>query len=224
VNGHRYVAAHGRIVDLVADLDDDLTIPATPGWSLLDLLAHLAGAAHDLATLDVEDWSLDSWTSAQVAARRGRRRAEILAEWADAVPGAAAVIDVPAASGLDEAFDRMPIIDATGHEGDIREATGGTATIDPADWAIIGPHREAMLGFLIAEAGAPTLRVRTPEGDDWVLGEGEVATTVTMPRDELWRSLMGRRTRATVAAHDWSGDPEPYLAVWVGGTWSWPEA
>ena len=224
VNGHRYLAAHARIVELVAPLDDDLRIPATPGWSLLDLLAHLAGAAHDLARLDVVAWSLDEWTAAQVAERRGRSRAEVLAEWAEHAPAAAAVVDDPAAVGLDDAFARMPVIDATGHEGDILEAVGRSASIDPADWAIIGPHREVMLGYLVAAAGLAPLRVRTPEGDDWTLGGEEPATTVELSRDELWRSLMGRRPRAVVAGYAWTGDPDPYLAIWVGGTWSWPEA
>ena len=222
MNGHRYLAAHARVVALVEPLDDDLAIPATPGWSLLDLLAHLAGAATDLAAHDVDDWSLDEWTAAQVAARRGRDRATILGEWETAAAGAAAVVDDPAAFDLDEAFARMPIIDTTGHEGDILEAIGRPATIDALDWAVIAPHREAMLGLLVAESGVAPLRVRTPEGDDWMLGGDVPATTVTMPRDELWRSLMGRRTRAVVAAYDWSGDPDPYLAIWVGGTWSWP--
>lgn len=222
MNGRRYLAAHARVVDLVASLDDDLPIPATPGWSLLDLLAHLAGAAHDLDRRDLAAWSLDEWTAAQVALRRGRSRAEVLAEWAEHAPGAALVVDDPAAAGVDEAFARMPIIDTTGHEGDILEAVGRPATIDPADWAIIGPHREVMLGFLVAGAGLPPLRVRTPEGDDWVVGGSDPVTTVDLGRDELWRSLMGRRSRAVVEHYAWSGDAEPYLAVWVGGTWSWP--
>ena len=223
MNGHRYLAAHARVVDLVAPLPDDLAIPATPGWSLLDLLAHLAGAAHDLDRRDVEDWSFDDWTAGQVAARRGRSRAEVLAEWAEHAAGAAAVVDDPGAAGLDEAFDRMPIIDTTGHEGDIVEATGGRATIAPADWAIIGPHREAMLGYLVAEAGLAPLRVRTPEGDDWILGGAAPGATVELSRDELWRSLMGRRPRAVVEGYSWTGDADAYLAIWVGGTWSWPE-
>lgn len=224
VNGHRYLAAHARIVDLVAPLDDGLVIPATPGWSLLDLLAHLAGAAHDLARVDVDLWSLDEWTAAQVEARRGMGRDDVLAEWAEHAAAAAAVVDDPTGVGLDEAFARMPIIDATGHEGDILEAIGRPASIDAADWAIIGPHREMMLGYLVAEAGLPPLRVRTPEGDDWTLGGDAPGTTVELSRDELWRSLMGRRPRTVVERYAWTGDPEPYLAIWVGGTWSWPEA
>jgi len=222
VNGHRYLAAHERILELLGPLDDGLPIPATPGWSLLDLLAHLAAAAHDLAEVDVDLWSLDEWTAGQVAARRGRSRAEVLAEWAEHAPAAARVVDDPAAVGLDEAFARMPIIDATGHEGDIREALGRPATIDPADWAIIGPHREVMLGFLVAGAGLPPLRVRTPEGDDWVVGGTYPEASVELGRDELWRSLMGRRSRAAVEGYAWTGDAEAYLAIWVGGTWSWP--
>lgn len=223
MNGHRYLAAHARILDLVAPLDDHIAIPATPGWSLLDLLAHLAGAATDLAGHDLDAWSLDEWTAGQVAARRGRSRAAILEEWAAAAPAAAAVVDDPIGIGLDEAFARMPIIDATGHEGDIREAIGLPATIAPEDWAIIGPHREVMLGFLLAAADVPPLRVCTPEGDDWCLGGPTPGARLDLPRDELWRSLMGRRPRAVVETYSWSCDPAPYLAVWVGGTWSWPE-
>jgi hypothetical protein len=172
----------------------------------------------------VAAWSLDDLGRGPLVERRGWTRAEVLAEWAEHAPSAAAVVDDPAAAGLDEAFARMPVIDATGHEGDILEAVGRSASIDPADWAIIGPHREVMLGFLVASAGLAPLRVRTPEGDDWTLGGDAPSTTVELPRDELWRSLMGRRPRAVVEGYSWSGDPEPYLAVWVGGTWSWPES
>ena len=66
------------------------------------------------------------------------------------------------------------------------------------------------------------LRVRTPEGDEWTVGSGSPADSVTMPRHDLRRSLTGRRTRPAVASFEWTCDPAPYVAIWVGGTFSWP--
>lgn len=42
-------------------------------------------------------------------------------------------------------------------------------------------------------------------------GDGEPATTLEVDPYELWRSLLGRRSRAQMQAWNWSGDPEPYL-------------
>jgi hypothetical protein len=201
-----------------------MAVPATPEWNLLQLLCHLAGAAADLAGGNSDDWSYPHWTAAQVALRSGRDRSDVLAEWSGCVDAVVARVDDPAAFGLHDGFSRMPVIDAVGHEHDIAEAAGLPASIEHDDWMVLHEHRRLNLDAAVAATGLPALRVLTPEGDSWTVGTGVPAASVTLPRHELWRSLTGRRTRAHVAQYDWSVDPAPYVAVWVGGTFSWPAA
>ena len=221
-NGVRYRLAWQRIVELVEPLPDDMAVTATPDWRLLQLLGHLAGAAADLTGGNSADWSHPHWTAAQVEERSGRTRAEVLAEWETCVPGVVARVDGPAMFDLHEAFSRMPVIDAVGHEHDIAEAAGLQAAIEHDDWMVLHEHRRWNLDDAVTGADLPALRVQTPEGDDWVVGSGEPTATVRLPRHELWRSLTGRRRRARVDSYDWSSDPAPWVAVWVGGTFSWP--
>ncbi|MBU6316864.1 MAG: hypothetical protein KGR47_10185 [Acidobacteria bacterium] len=223
-NGHRYRLAWARMMALVEPLPDDLPVPATPDWNLLQLLSHLAGAAADLTGGNSADWSHPHWTAAQVELRSRRSRREVLAEWADCVDGVTSRVDDPAAFGLHEAFGRMPVIDAIGHEHDIAEAAGLPVGIEHDDWLVLHDHRRLHLDAAVTYAGLPPLRVLTPEGDSWSVGGGDPTASVRLARQELWRSLTGRRTRMHVASYDWSADPTPYIAVWVGGTFSWPAA
>ncbi len=221
-NGWRYRLAHERVVALVAGLPDDMAVPSTPAWNLRELLAHLTGAAVDLAGDNALLWSLPEWTAAHVASRVGRTRAELVAEWAGAVDGGVERVDDPEAFGLYEAFTRMPVIDVVGHEHDIAEAAGLRAAIEADDWFVVHEHRRVKLDEAVAAAGLAPLVVTTPEGDRWTVGGDDAVNEVMASRHELWRSLTGRRRRSDVAAYDWSCDPAPYVAVWVGGTFSWP--
>jgi hypothetical protein len=54
------------------------------------------------------------------------------------------------------------------------------------------------------------LRILTGE-DRFIVGSGEPVTTVEVDLYEFWRSALGRRSRAQMAAWTWSGDPAPYL-------------
>jgi uncharacterized protein (TIGR03083 family) len=220
----RYEAAHGRWVRLLVDLDDDQVVPATPAWTVHDLLSHVVGLAADIVAKDLDDWASEDWTARQVNRRADRSRDEVLAEWADVTPRLCAMFDDLAGSGLDPLFARMAVVDLTVHEDDLRESIGSPREIDPLDWAIVGVHRREMLDGLIARAGLAPLRVRTDEGDDWTVGGDEAAGDVLLSRQELWRSLTGRRPRAVVRSYGWSVDPEAYVAAaWISPSLGWPE-
>ena len=108
-NGWRYRDGHARVVDLVATLPDDMAVPCTPAWNLLELLAHLTGAAADLAGENALLWSLPEWTAAHVASRVGRTRTELLAEWATAVDGVVERVDDPEAAQIRIERRRPPL-------------------------------------------------------------------------------------------------------------------
>lgn len=220
----RYATGHARWIELLDGLPADLPIPSTPAWCLRELVAHLTGVAADIVRRNLDDWSLPEWTDAQVRDRSERSIPELLDEWAGhAATIAVEFVDLDA-SGIDESYGRMALVDLCGHEDDLREASGQEHTIDPLDWAIIGVHRQVILDFRVAESGLPPLRVVTPEGDDWTVGGSEAIGEVRLPRQELWRSTTGRRTRAAVRAYEWSVDPEPYVeGPWKNYTFAWPE-
>lgn len=230
--GARYLAGHGRFVELASDARDDQAVGAVHPWSLRDLVAHLVGVSADLVEGNTDDWAQPDWTDAQVRSRAGRPRAELLDEWDRLMPRVVRILDDVETVGLDDDFERMPIVDLIGHEHDLAEALGVPRSIEPEDWEIVGLHRRLMLDDLVSDAGLPPLRVRTVEGDDWLVGvsgqqpaaDAEVQSNgVTLPRQELWRSLMGRRSREAVLSYAWSVDPLTYLDVWVSPSFGWPD-
>src|SRR5262249_22726922 len=160
-------------------------------WTVHALLSHVVGVAADLAAGRVDRWSQPSWTAGHVAARAGRSRGELLAEWDAYESDVAAIVDNPALRGLDDMFRRVPMIDLIAHEHDVREAVCAIEELRDADWAILGVHRAFWLDAFAKDVGVPPLRVMTNRGDDWVVGGERPQATVNMPRQELWRSLEG---------------------------------
>ena len=83
---------HRRVGRLLADLPPDawaLPVPATPGWSVADVVSHLAeGDRGALAAAQGREWGeaafaggLDGWTAAGVASHAGEDRETRLAAW-----------------------------------------------------------------------------------------------------------------------------------------------
>jgi uncharacterized protein (TIGR03083 family) len=222
-NGGRYVAAKARVVELVARLDDDYRIAATPAWSLRDLLVHLVGVADDVACGRVDGYATPDWTHTQVLRGAGLSRESVLSDWDDAAARVAPVLDDPVGHGLDATFGVLPLIDVLAHEQDIREADGAVGAVDPPEWDVVSTRRRDVLQINITTANLPALRVKTIEGDNWAIGPGEPSATVRAPRYELWRSLEGRRSRNVVRDFEWSTTPDPYLSAWLGPVFAWPE-
>src|SRR4051812_45521702 len=112
-----YDETRQRISAVVASLDDaglDTAAPATPGWTVRDLVAHMTG---DLAALLADDLptsfftsfgdpaeltKLNDWTDAMVVERRTRPIGEVLDEWATLTPKAWSVL---ASSGTPACWD-----------------------------------------------------------------------------------------------------------------------
>jgi hypothetical protein len=156
----------------------------------------------------------DAFADGQVLRRRGRTASEVVAEWDAAEP---ALLDrLGCAQGepgaLPFGFDVALVTDVCVHADDVAIALG------------MPPHREtaaakvALAGYSfgvdyrIRALDLPALALRY-DGKERTLGEGAVATVVAADRWELLRVLAGRRSRAQIKALDWTGDPEPYLAL-----------
>jgi hypothetical protein len=221
-SGDVYRRAAERVRSFVPELDEGMSIPATPAWTLRELVAHLCGVAVDVVAGNVSAYAQDAWTHDQVQTRRSRPISSVLDEWAASVDSMAGLMDDPEKRGLDPSFAELPLIDLLAHEHDIREASGLFDFVVPEVWPSVEARRRTVLVTQLAVASAPPLEVLTREGDRWLLGEGDIeATRVKADRYELWRSLEGRRTRQNVRQFEWSADPGPFLERWPGFVFRW---
>lgn len=82
-----YEVVRRRFADAVGVLPataHETVVPATPDWTVHDVVAHLVGLAADLNAQRFpadDDAGGDAWGAAQVARGHGRTVADLLAEW-----------------------------------------------------------------------------------------------------------------------------------------------
>ncbi len=208
--GIQYGAVRERVSALVADLSDEQAaqpVPACPGWTVHDVVAHLSGAATDIVAGHLDGVGGPAWTGAQVEARREVPIGEMLAAWAEVSPQLEE--GLRAMGGL---LASLGVADAWHHEQDLRGALGAPGGADPAaeHTAIVGYG--TLAGNAFTAAGIAPLRIEA--GDvNFVTGEGEPGATVTGTPYELARAVGGRRTEAELRALTWQGDAEPYIAT-----------
>lgn len=187
--GVLYGEARERIAGLVSapGLDPDLIVPATPSWTVHDVLAHVSGIAADGTSGNMAGAPGDEWTAAQVARGAGKSIAELLSEWGQTGVMMAGFLSSPAGANASAA-----VIDIHTHEADLRHALGLPVAVpsDFLEWAGVA-MRERFAGQC-EEAGLPSVDVAV---DDF----------------EWFRGCLGRRTEAEVLSYDWSADPAPYL-------------
>jgi uncharacterized protein (TIGR03083 family) len=187
-----YRSARERIIELVTSpgVDHQLVVPATPMWSVHDVLAHAAGVANDAVTGNMHGAPGDDWTEAQVARARSSSVSDLVAQWQADGPKLDEVFRT-AEGGLATAG----VIDVHTHEADLRHALGLPFQVptDFLDWA--AERLGAGFAELVAAVGLPEVDVFVSDA-------------------ELFRSRLGRRTEAEVCAYQWSADPAPYLDAW----------
>ena len=202
--GQIYTQTRERIAGMVRDLSPEelaRRLPATPAWSPKDVVAHLVGVVADITGGNLEGAGSESWTAAQVEARRDRSLDELLAEWAER----AATVE----AFLDQAPPDMSAIlisDCYAHEQDIRGGTGRPGARDDDALFIALEFQIDNLAWRLKERGLPGLKLRA--GDRvWATAPFGVGATVSAPDPfELLRCLHGRRSRAQLAALEWDGD------------------
>ena len=198
-----YAGTRDRVLTLVTGLSETgqaAPVPACPGWSVRDVLAHLAAIAGDASTGLLAGPPDDAETAVQVARFAGRDLAQILAAWEAAAPAFGQLI---ASARLWPA-----VIDVASHEHDIRGALGVPGARDSE---AVTECASRLLRWL---RPAVPLRVIVEDGE-WQVGPDNTGLqpclTLTTTRFEAFRWRMGRRSRAQLAALDWSGDPAPVL-------------
>ena len=217
------------VVSFVESLpEEDLgrELPATPGWTVRDVIAHLAGDSNGVNEGDFPQQFFDSfgdeaavvvlnkWTQAHIERRKDMTLEEILKEWDESSAHIAAMMrgDEPMPENVPPFADRVLLTDLAVHQQDIFGAFGIERARDAAPIKIATAGYVAIMGLRLATAGVPPLRLDA--GDKvYTTSDGEPGATVTAPsRFELFRALSGRRSPEQILAYEWDGDPEPYVS------------
>ena len=202
-----YADVRGRVEALVDQSDGHAPVAACPGWTVRDVVSHLAGLCEDWVSGRLDGYATHTWTAEQVQRFHGIHIEGIISRWRDA----------------HEAFDALPDHAVTGpparwafgdavvHEGDIRGALGASRV--PAEAVLLGLKGSiARWRETLGSAAVAPLLVRAPDAREWWVGEPDDGhSTVEVPAYELFRALAGRRSRAQIAGWAWSADPTPYL-------------
>jgi uncharacterized protein (TIGR03083 family) len=229
--GEVYVEAQQRLLGLIESSGDaGLTrpVPACPDWRVRDVVAHVAGLAIDVidgglpADFDLlEQWRdpavaalRDDMTARQVETRRPRELDDVVAEWRTRTPDLLAVLrgERQAAQTLPFGMDAILVTDLTVHEQDIRGALGAPGGRDAAGVGVGLAAYGFGVGHRLTALGLPALEVRY-DAKSRTFGPGEPAASVSAEKFELFRAFAGRRSRKQIEGYDWTGDPEPYLAL-----------
>lgn len=203
-NAVTYDAARRRIISLATGGDVDAAVAACPGWTVKDVVAHLAGGLADFTEQRFDGVENGSWGERQVRDRRDRSMGELLVEWERNFQVAEGLFDSPTGSVL--------IAEIVSHEHDIRTALGHPGERDnvAVRAALTRPLQE--VDKRMRAQHLPALRITLEHGDR-VLGEGEPDGTLRTSSFELLRVLGGRRSDEQVRSLDWDTHPDPWLAV-----------
>lgn len=201
-NAPIYDAAKQRIAELVSGADPQTPVAATPGWSVKDVVAHLAGGLRDFVDRRFDGVESGEWGERQVRDRKDNTLEDALAEWDVNRERAAELFDTPMGSVL--------IAEVVAHEHDLRAALGVPGDRDSVAVRAALTKPLQQLDQRMRENDVPALRI-TLENGDRVLGHGEPAGTLRTTSFELMRAIGGRRSVDQIKALDWDGDPD----VWI---------
>lgn len=182
-------------------------VPATPAWTVHDVLAHVIGITADLNGGDFGPEDPEAWTARQVARRAGRTLEELALEWDAEAP--------TFEEGLRLFGYEMGshfVGDLVQHVADVHHALGLARRPDD-DLAVVVALDFYLDSFdqSLQDAGIGVTAV--VDADRWELGAGPPVATVAAGRFELLRALGGRRSAAQIRTLDWQGDADVVLPL-----------
>lgn len=174
-----------------------ISVPACPGWTIRDVVAHMTAVAEDWADGTLSGAPTDEQTAEHVARFADRNTEQLLEAWTAAT---ARLQRMAATDGLSP-----PLGDIACHEHDIR---GAIDRAGARESAAVWHTSDRLIPML-----QPSRPVRiTVEDGEYLCGpaEGPEIGLITTRFEALrWRT--GRRSRAQLAAMNWTGDPAPII-------------
>lgn len=197
--GWHYEAARVRLDAILRPLDATgwaKPVPACPGWRVRDVLAHLVGIIEDAAAGRLSGPPDEEQAAAEVDRHLGDDPLQLLDTWVEYAP--LLVERVTLSETWPAAFDVVT------HEHDVRAALGVPGARDHESITSLAERMFASLEpptALMVELGP--IRLSTG-GTEAASAPAIVLRTTAF---DFFRLRLGRRTRAEVAAMDWSEDP-----------------
>jgi hypothetical protein len=226
-----YREAQASMTALVCDATREQlerTVPATPLWSVMDVVRHVVGVARNIVdgTLPggfdpAEMWQTpegkragDAFTAAHLEARRGRSLDALLEEWTSVAEDLEPILRGQRSAPNPIMFiEVIPVSDLAVHLQDVRGALGVPGDRESAASRIAFASYVGGLSLRLMARGLPALRIRY-DAKERVAGGGDVAATWHGDRFEIFRALSGRRSRQQILAMSWEGDSASFLP-WI---------
>jgi uncharacterized protein (TIGR03083 family) len=192
----------------------ELAVPACPGWSVRQVVAHLAGVAQDIVALNLEKKGTGPWADAQVARLGSHSIDDLLNLWRQSLDSVSANIAFASDAGVCQL-----VFDTLTHEHDIRGALREPGS-RAGDLAF-----EAALSFVttmgdqfLRQAELPALRLWTPTIGSVQLGDPETGrgrVALSISDFEALRAFGGRRSVEQLLALPWDGDPTTLMPAFT---------
>ena len=198
-----YRDARSRVVELIGGLEAEQLrspVPATPSWSVHELLAHLVGGAADAVSGRLDGVPGERWTARHVAERRDRPAGELLEEWSRVAPQVETQLAGQQFTGPNLAVDLIC------HEGDLREALA-LPRVARRHWQ--QPFLEVLMRGLDRRLrGIATVLIHDETGGQWECGSaGSSRWVLRADAYEVFRALLSRRSQHQIASWEWSPAP-----------------
>lgn len=209
--GEVYERKRRELLELLRSLSENelrAIVPATPEWSVRDVLAHVVGVAADLNAGNFGGHDdPDGWTGAQVRVRRDASIADLAAEWDREAPTFEEGLRL-----FGYEIGSHYVGDLLQHSGDVRHALNRARPADDEGLVVALHFYLSSFEQALASAGVGAVEISAAD-EHWTLGLGETVASITAERYELFRCLGGRRSEAQVRALQWEGDVNTILPV-----------
>lgn len=181
-------------------------VPATPAWTVVDVLAHVVGITDDLNSGRFgQGMTADEWTAAQVETRRGRSVEELATEWDAEAPKF-----VGGLRALGYSIGAHYLGDLLQHVADIQHALKLPPPPDDETLLVATDFYLESFDEALRTVGLGAVVVTT--GDEgFTIGVGEIVAELDAPRYEVFRALGGRRSERQIRGLDWRGDLDRVL-------------
>ena len=205
--GQLYRVHRERVTEMVRPVPEGqllMPCPACPGWSVHDVVSHLAGIAADAIAGKLAGPPPPEQTAEQVEQRRGQPTTVVLREWERSASQFELVLTKTG----------MPLfaaaIDVTTHEHDIRGALGLDGDRDDEVVRLTAERTLARWSQHLQATGLAVPAVVRPDGAPL---QGDAAATLRWEASEyeVFRTALGRRSAAQFARAFTGADPAPYL-------------
>ena len=201
--------AQARVCALVLGVDGEATrrrVPATPDWTVRDLLSHMVGVGVDVVAGREDPDHSEEWTAAHIASRADQDVIELVAEWR----GVAEALQ----AHMREHGGR-PLADLMIHEQGLRGAVGVHGAQDDPGHAWVS--RRMLSRVPDALGDGQTLALVSPSGS-WTSHGGDPGTADVEVRTsdfDLARALTSRRTEAQLRGWTTRGDLDAVRAAFT---------